>query len=105
MVESLAAGRPVLISNQVNIWPELQEERVALVDDDTLAGTERLLRNWLTLPDIERKAMAGRSQRCFVKRYSMKGTALAINDLFSHLRDAAQEIRSYEAQSSVRSAS
>ena len=105
VVESLAAGRPVLISNQVNIWPELQEERVALVDDDTLEGTERLLRNWLTLPDIERKAMAGRSQRCFVKRYSMKGTALAINDLFSHLRDAAQEIRSSEAQSSVRSAS
>jgi glycosyltransferase involved in cell wall biosynthesis len=105
VVESLAAGRPVLISNQVNIWPELQEERVALVDDDTLEGTERLLRHWLALPEAERNAMAARSNRCFVKRYSMKGTALAINDLFSHLSDTAREIQSPEAQSEVRSAS
>jgi glycosyltransferase involved in cell wall biosynthesis len=102
VVESLAAGRPVLISNQVNIWPELQEERVALVDDDTGEGTERLLRHWLSLPEAERKAMAARSQRCFVKRYSMKGTALAIDDLFSHAREA-QEIRPPKAK--VRSAS
>lgn len=105
VVESLAAGRPVLISNQVNIWPELQEERVALVDDDTLEGTERLLRHWLTLPEAERNAMAARSNRCFVKRYSMRGTAIAINDLFGYPRDAAQEIRSPEAQSNVWSAS
>jgi glycosyltransferase involved in cell wall biosynthesis len=104
VVESLAAGRPVLISNQVNIWPELEEERVALVDDDALEGTERLIRRWLTLPEAERKAMAARSNRCFGKRYSMKGTALAINDLFAHLRDSA-EIQSPQAQSQVRSAS
>jgi hypothetical protein len=35
----------------------------------------------------------------------MKGTALAINDLFSHLSDTAREIQSPEAQSEVRSAS
>ncbi len=49
VAESLAVGRPVLISDQVNIWPEVQEEAVGLVDDDTPEGTERLLRHWLEL--------------------------------------------------------
>ena len=27
VVEALAVGRPVLISNQVNIWPEIEADR------------------------------------------------------------------------------
>lgn len=83
VVESLAAGRPVLISNQVNIWPEIQSEGVGLVEDDTLAGTERLLRRWLTLPEPDRRAMVARTRSCFAARYSMRGAALAINQIFA----------------------
>jgi len=82
VVESLAAGRPVLISNQVNIWPQIEAEGVGLVDDDTLDGTERLLRRWLAMPPSGREAMAARAHPCFVKNYSMKETALVIRDLF-----------------------
>lgn len=82
VAEALAAGRPVLISNQVNIWPQIEGEGVGLVDDDTLDGTERLLRRWLALPPAEREAMAARAHPCFVKNYSMKETALVIRELF-----------------------
>jgi glycosyltransferase involved in cell wall biosynthesis len=82
VAESLAAARPVLISNQVNIWPDIVADGAGLVDDDTLAGTERLLRRWFALPAAERDAAAAHAYSCFVARYSMKNAALAIRQLF-----------------------
>jgi glycosyltransferase involved in cell wall biosynthesis len=79
VVESLAVGRPVLISNQVNIWPAIEGDGVGLVDDDTLEGTERLLRRWFELPAAERDAMAGRARGSFISRYAMNRAAVAIN--------------------------
>jgi glycosyltransferase involved in cell wall biosynthesis len=82
VAESLAGGRPVLISDKVNIWQEIDAERVGLVDSDTQEGTERLLRRWLELPVSEREAMATRCHPCFLRRYSMERTAQALRDAF-----------------------
>jgi glycosyltransferase involved in cell wall biosynthesis len=82
VVEALAAGRPVLITNQVNIWRDIHEDAVGFIDDDTLDGTERLLRRWLALSHDDQAAMAARTYNSFSRRYSMKGTALAIRQLF-----------------------
>lgn len=83
VAESLAAGRPVLISNQVNIWPEIQSEGVGLVDEDTQEGTERLLRRWLEMPAEERQAMADRCHACYRRRYSPVRTAEELRDAFA----------------------
>jgi glycosyltransferase involved in cell wall biosynthesis len=83
VVEALAVGRPVLISNQVNIWPDINSDSVGLVDDDTLEGTERLLRRWFDLQPEEREAMAARARPSFIKRYAMNRAAVAINRIFS----------------------
>lgn len=83
VVESLAAGRPVLISNQVNIWSEIEKDGVGLVEDDTLEGTERLLRRWFDLSHAERDAMAARARPSFVRRYRINGTMTAIEQIFS----------------------
>lgn len=83
VVECLAVGRPVLISNRVNIWQEIQADFAGLVDDDTLDGTESLLRRWLDLPPTEREAIATRARRSFVERYTMNRTAKSIERLFS----------------------
>lgn len=82
VVEALAVGRPVLISNQVNIWPEIEADGVGLVDEDTPAGTERLLRRWFHTDAAERGAMADRARPCFLTRYTMNRTAFVINELF-----------------------
>ncbi|HEX3662188.1 MAG TPA: glycosyltransferase [Acidobacteriaceae bacterium] len=83
VAESLAAGRPVLISNQVNIWPDIQADGAGLVDDDTLKGAESLLRRWLALTPVEREAMAAHAQPCFSSRYSMERAAASVKALFS----------------------
>jgi glycosyltransferase involved in cell wall biosynthesis len=83
VAESLACGRPVLISNQVNIWPEIEQEGVGLVAPDTLAGTEELISRWLALPAADGDAMIARTSEVFRRRYSMRSCAAAIKELFS----------------------
>lgn len=94
VVESLAAGRPVLISNQVNIWREIQADGVGLIDDDTLEGTERLLRAWIEMPTSEREAMAARTYPAFLRRYTLRSGAEVINTTFfpSRESDTAAEL-------------
>jgi len=46
-VEALACGKPVLISDQVNIWREIVEDGAGLVEGDTEEGVEKLLRRFL----------------------------------------------------------
>ena len=93
VVEALAAGRPVLISNQVNIWTEIDSDKVGLVDEDTLEGTERLLRRWLALPEQQRSEMAGRTRPSFVTRYAMNRAAMAINEVFTNAKAAVMAAR------------
>ncbi len=82
VVEALAIGRPVLISDQVNIWKNIEDDRVGLVDEDTLEGTERLLCRWFSISAAERDAMAARAKASFFSRYAMNRAAVAINQLF-----------------------
>jgi glycosyltransferase involved in cell wall biosynthesis len=83
IVEALAAGRPVLISDKVNISSDIQADGVGLVETDTAAGTERLLQRWIAMPREQREAMAGRAHASFVNRYSMERAASAIIALFT----------------------
>ena len=82
VAEALACGRPVLISNQVNIWPEIEQEKIGVIASDTLAGTEELLSRWLALDDTQRNAMIARTTEVFRRRYSMRSCAMAIKELF-----------------------
>src|SRR5262249_23386297 len=44
--EALACGKPVLISNRVNIWKEIREDGAGLVEDDTERGSSSMLEVW-----------------------------------------------------------
>jgi glycosyltransferase involved in cell wall biosynthesis len=82
VAEALLAGRPVLLSYPVNIWPEIENDGVGLADDDTLEGTVRLLQRWFGLSAAEQAAMAARAQPCFAARFSLERTAATINEVF-----------------------
>lgn len=83
VVEALAVGRPVLISNQVNIWPQIIEDGVGLVDEDSLEGTIGLLRRWFELTEIEREKMVAAARGSFLARFDMTRAASAINGIFA----------------------
>jgi glycosyltransferase involved in cell wall biosynthesis len=75
VAEALACGLPVLISNQVNIWREIQQEEGGFVDTDTQEGTERLIQRWLDTPPDTWQAMRRNAQRCFNQRFLIDRTA------------------------------
>jgi len=61
VAEALACGKPVLISNQVNIWEEIERSGGGLVEDDNADGTWKLLNCWLNLPLEEKTKLQERA--------------------------------------------
>lgn len=78
VAEALACGAPVLISNKVNIWREVEQYRVGIVNDDTLAGTESSLRQWLALSPEECEAMRSEAKECFASCFRIDRAAARI---------------------------
>uniref|UniRef100_A0A7V4LCQ9 Glycosyltransferase n=1 Tax=Desulfobacca acetoxidans TaxID=60893 RepID=A0A7V4LCQ9_9BACT len=75
VAEALACGVPVLISNKVNIWREIQADGAGLVDDDGLEGTERLIRRWFETPKTKKNRMRANAGRCFDARFEIRRAA------------------------------
>jgi glycosyltransferase involved in cell wall biosynthesis len=75
VAEAMGCGTPVLISNQVNIWREIQQAEGGLVDVDTQEGTERLIEKWLHTPREQWQRMRANAQSCFEQRFLIDRTA------------------------------
>jgi glycosyltransferase involved in cell wall biosynthesis len=78
VTEALACGLPVLISDKVNIWREIDLDRAGLVENDDISGTVRALERWLHLPAREQTAMRDRALLCFDRRFKIESAARAL---------------------------
>lgn len=81
VAEALACGKPVLISNHVNIWREIEADVAGFVDEDTIPGTVRNLQRWLSLDTASREQMAQRAQQCFTHRFHVQRAAERLVDI------------------------
>jgi glycosyltransferase involved in cell wall biosynthesis len=80
VAEALGCGLPVLISDKVNIWREIQSEAAGFVAPDTLDGTEQNLRRWLALSVDERRAFSDRASAAFVRNYTTAASCSSLAD-------------------------
>jgi glycosyltransferase involved in cell wall biosynthesis len=78
VAEALAAGLPVLISNRVNIWREIEADGAGYVENDDLEGTQRLIERWLRTSDEKRAKMRDNARRCFMDRFEINRAALSL---------------------------
>ena len=78
VAESLSFGVPVLISNRVNIWREIDADRAGYVENDDLQGTLRLIETWLNTNEDERTAMRENARRCFQTRFDINHAAASL---------------------------
>jgi len=90
VAEALACGTPVAISNQVNIWREIESERAGWVDSDTVEGTERNLLSWLDSSPAEFTSMRECAKRCFENHFRIEGTSAKLLDA---IREAITPLR------------
>ena len=82
VVEALACGVPVMISDKVNIWPDIARDEAGIVNADTAEGTCCSMATLLAMAPEQRRRMISNGVACFRARYEMKRTAEALSDLF-----------------------
>lgn len=75
VVEALACSRPVIISNKVNIWREIETAGAGLIAEDTLEGTIATLKAFLKLSPEERRTMGEAGRRLFLDKFHIEMAA------------------------------
>lgn len=86
VAEALAVGTPTLISNKVNIWYEIQSGGAGLVQDDTLTGTEALLKTWNALTEDQRSAMSRAALEVFKTHFDIcESTKRLVDTIQTHI--------------------
>jgi glycosyltransferase involved in cell wall biosynthesis len=69
IIESLAAGLPVLISNKVNIFSEISKDKAGIIFEDNLEGTLNAIKEWNKLSVKELLSFKQNAKKCFKKRF------------------------------------
>jgi len=72
VVESLACSKAVLISNQVNIWREIQSMDCGIVADDNLDGTYNLFTQWDELTESEKVERGINAKRAYESFFTVE---------------------------------
>ncbi len=80
VVEALAMGVPVLISDKVNIWREIVDGGAGVAGSDTVAGTVQSLQRWLALSTTQREAMKLHAAACYQQHFHMASAARRLID-------------------------
>jgi glycosyltransferase involved in cell wall biosynthesis len=75
VAEALACGKPVLISNKVNIYREIEDGGAGIINEDNLEGTNASLKHWINLPAIDRQKMCTAANQVYLKHFNVENSA------------------------------
>ena len=93
VAEALACNLPVLISNKVNIWREVETGGAGLVSCDQAADFTRILRNFLALSRNEKAKMRACSRAVFDNHFEIRGATEKLLDTLARLTTASDAER------------
>lgn len=83
VAEALGCGKPVLISDKINIWREIAAARAGLVQPDTIEGTRALLAKWLMHTPDAHAGMSAAAHTVYQQRYTVNAMAAGLLDALS----------------------
>lgn len=86
VAEALGCGLPVLVSDKVNIWREIDQAGAGIVDTDTAEGATRQLRAFLACTPDEHAAMRQRAAALFESRFTVQAMATSLLDVIERTR-------------------
>ncbi|MBU2995648.1 glycosyltransferase [Cellulophaga baltica] len=75
VVEALACSKPVLISNKVNIWREIENGNSGIVKNNTSKETYELLEKWSKLSILEKNEMKQNAFKVFDESFTTSKAA------------------------------
>ena len=71
VIEAMACSKPVIITNQINIWREIQEGGGGFVSEDTQTGIEMHMEKIISLKEGEIKILGAKARSLFTYEYSI----------------------------------
>jgi glycosyltransferase involved in cell wall biosynthesis len=83
VAEAMACSLPVLVSDKVNIWREIDQWKGGLVATDDLAGTISLLERWKVMTPAEIETMRAAALACFDANFDMQVSSGRMIDLLA----------------------
>jgi glycosyltransferase involved in cell wall biosynthesis len=86
VAEAMACHLPVLITNKVNIWREVESAGAGLVRNDDAKGVSELLTGWLSLSEAERAKMRGAARDGFERHFNVATIAPALLEILKAAR-------------------
>ena len=85
VVEALACGKPVLITNKVNIWREIDSQNAGIVENDTIEGTKALLTKWIFSTNTQKNEMKKSALSCYKNSFRVDSAALKMVSTLANL--------------------
>jgi len=80
VAEALAYGKPVLISDQINIWREIKAGNGGIVASDTIEGATEVLTKWESMTPKQRLDMSAAARFVYEKNFTVKAAAEDLTD-------------------------
>jgi glycosyltransferase involved in cell wall biosynthesis len=90
VAEALASSLPVLISNKVNIWREVEQAGAGIVEEDSLEGVCRQLRKWAVFRPEDRLAMRLAARDCFERYFEIDSAVRSLGALLGEVISEAE---------------
>ncbi|MCX6053871.1 MAG: glycosyltransferase [Chloroflexi bacterium] len=84
VAESLACGTPVILTNKVNIWEIIENEKAGFVADDTIEGLRNSLQKWIDLNINKQNEMKENARKCFINYFEININAQKLIDSLQH---------------------
>ena len=75
VAEALACSKPVLISDKINIWREIELCHAGLINKDTISGVVELLQQWKGLSNNQKEDICMRAREVYEKNFLMQNAA------------------------------
>jgi len=85
VAEAMACGVPVLISDKVNIWREVEATGGGFAANDDLSGTTALLDRWLSLTPNEHEIIRSKAKEGFAEKFSYPAALEKLNTVLNTL--------------------
>lgn len=85
VAEALAASKPVLITDKINIWREVQSDAAGLVATDDAEGVCDMLARFMTLTQPAKDAMRRAARGCFLRRFEISIPARQLGRVLSEI--------------------
>lgn len=83
VAEAMATGTPVLISNKVNIWREIQNDGAGYVAEDTFDGGTELIGKFLATDTAQCREMSENARISFARRFEINAAVNSMVKVFN----------------------